>query len=194
MTKQTKWSLDQAHSEIAFKVRHMMISHVRGSFKIFDASIYTYGKDFTTAEIDLWIDAASITTGDEDRDKHLKGKEFFDVENHLQITFISSTIGKAEADDNQVLWGELTILGIKQNIKLNVEFGGIVKDPFGNERAGFSISGHIKRSDWGLTWNTTMETGGFMVSDEVGISCEIELINVGNKELAMDLLEPVPNS
>jgi polyisoprenoid-binding protein YceI len=193
MTNQTKWSLDQAHCEITFKVRHMMIAHVKGSFKIFDASIYTHGKDFTTAEIDLWIDASSVATGDAERDGHLKGLEFFDVQNHKQITFISSTIGKADAYGNHELWGELTMVGIKQNIKLDVEFGGIVKDPFGNERAGFTLSGKIHRSDWGLTWNTTMETGGFLVSDEVGISCEIELINVGFKDLVMEL-EPTAST
>jgi polyisoprenoid-binding protein YceI len=187
MKNQTKWSLDHAHSDITFKVRHMMIAHVKGSFKVFDASIYTYGNDFTTAEINLWIDASSVNTDDKERDEHLKGLEFFDVANHKQINFISSTIGKPDAYGNHELWGELTMAGVKQNVKLDVEFGGIVKDPQGNERAGFTLSGKINRSDWGLTWNTTIETGGFMVSDEVGISCEIELTNVGFKDLKMEL-------
>ncbi len=187
MTNQTKWSVDQAHSEIAFKVRHLMISHTKGTFKTFDASIYTTGKDFTTAQIDLWIDAASITTGDAKRDEHLIGTDFFDVKHHKQITFTSSTIGKADADGNHELWGELTMVGITKNVKLNVEFGGILKDPWGNEKAGFTVSGKINRTDWGLTWNSLMETGGFLVSEEVIISCEIELINVGEKDLIMEL-------
>ena len=187
MTNQTKWSIDQAHSEITFKVRHLMIAHVKGAFKIFDASIYTIGKDFTTAEIDLWIDVASIDTGDAKRDEHLKTLDFFDVANHKQIGFTSSTIGKADENGNHELWGELTMIGVKQNIKLDVEFGGIVKDPWGNERAGFTLSGKINRRDWGLVWNTTIETGGVMVSEEVSISCEIEVTNVGFKGLKMEL-------
>lgn len=187
MTNQTKWSIDQAHSDITFKVRHMMIAHVKGSFKTFDASIYTSSKDFTTAEIDVWIDPTSINTGDTQRDDHLKGVDFFDVENHKQITFTSSTIGKADANGNHKLWGKLTMIGVTKNVELVVEFGGIVKDPWGNERAGFTLSGKINRADWGLVWNTAIETGGFMVSEDVSISCEIELTNVGFKDLTMEL-------
>ena len=187
VTTQTKWSVDQAHCEIGFKVRHLMITHVKGTFKTFDASIYTNSNDFTTAEVDLWIDPTSIVTGDAKRDEHLKSKDFFDVENHKQITFTSSTMGKPDPDGNQELWGELTMLGITQNIKLNVQFGGFVKDPWGNEKAGFTVSGKINRSEWGLVWNTTIETGGLMVSDEVDISCEVELINKGQEDMTMKL-------
>jgi len=187
MTNQIKWSIDQTHSEIAFKLRHLMIAHSKGTFKIFDASIYTTAKDFTTAEIDVWIDPTSITTGDAKRDVHLKGADFFDIQNHKQITFTSSTIGKMDTDGNHELWGELTMRGITKNVKLNVQFGGIIKDPLGNEKAGFTVTGKIKRSDWGLTWNASVETGGLMLSDEVSISCEVELINAGQKDLTMDL-------
>lgn len=187
MTNQIKWSIDQAHSDITFKIRHLMIAHVKGSFKTFDANIYTYGQDFSTAEIDFWIDSSSINTGDEKRDEHLKAMDFLDVQNHKQISFVSSTIGKIDHDQKHELWGELTIVGIKQNIKLEVEFGGVVKDPWGNERAGFSVSGKIKRSDWGLVWNSNLETGGIMVGDDIHISCEIELTNVGFKDLKMEL-------
>jgi polyisoprenoid-binding protein YceI len=183
----TKWSIDQSHCEIAFRVRHLMIAHVKGSFKIFDASIYTDGKDFTTAEIDLWIDPSSIETGDIKRDEHLKTPDFFDVLKHKQITFTSSTIQKEDAEGNHELWGELTIIGVTKNVKLNVQFGGIVKDPWGNEKAGFTITGKINRSDWGLVWNAALETGGFMVSEEINIVCEIELINVGQEDLTMSL-------
>ena len=183
----TKWSIDQAHSEIAFKVKHLMIAHVKGTFKTFDASIYTTLKDFTTAEIDLWIDSSSITTGDAKRDEHLKSADFFDVQNHKQITFTSSTIEKSDINSDHELWGELTMKGITKNVKLNVEFGGILMDPWGNEKAGFTVTGKINRSYWGLVWNTAIEAGGLMVSDEVTISCEIELTNVSQKELAMEL-------
>jgi polyisoprenoid-binding protein YceI len=187
MTKDIKWAIDQAHSEITFKVRHLMIAHSKGSFKTFDANIYTAGKDFETAEIDLWIDPTSIITGDAKRDTHLKGSDFFDVENHKQITFKSSTIGKSDVSGNHELWGELTIKGITKPVKLDVQFGGILNDPWGHEKAGFTVTGTIKRSDWGLVWNATIEAGGVMVSEEVTISCDIELINVNQKELAMEL-------
>jgi polyisoprenoid-binding protein YceI len=191
MTNETKWSVDMGHSEIAFKVRHLMIAHVKGSFKIFDANIYTTEKDFTTAQIDLWIDAASIITGDEKRDEHLKGADFFDVEHHKQITFTASTMQQPDEKGNQELWGELTMKGITKNVMLNVEFGGIVKDPWGNEKAGFSVTGKIKRSDWELTWNAALETGGFVVGDEISISCELELINTGKKDLLMEVTSVV---
>ncbi len=184
---QTKWSMDQAHSEIGFSVKHLMIAHVKGTFKTFDASIYTTSDDFTTAEVDLWIDPSSIDTGDTKRDEHLKSADFFDVDNHKQITFTSSTIGKPDTDGNQELWGELTMMGITKNLKLNARFGGIIKDPWGNEKAGFAISGKINRSDWGLTWNAPIEAGGLLVSDELSISCEIELINKGQADMKMKL-------
>jgi polyisoprenoid-binding protein YceI len=187
MSKQIKWSIDQSHTEINFKVKHLMISNVKGSFRTFDASIYTSGKDFTRADVDLWIDAASIDTGDGKRDEHLKSKEFFDVANHKQITFVSSTIGKPDEKGNHELWGELTMIGVTQNVKFDVEFGGIVKDPWGNEKAGFTLTGKIHRKDWGLVWNTTLEAGGVMVSDEVNISCELELLNMGDKDLVMEI-------
>lgn len=190
MQKATKWSIDQSHSEIAFKVRHLMIAHIKGSFKTFDASIYTADKDFTTADIDLWIDPSSVFTGDAKRDEHLKSIDFFDVKNHKQITFTSSTIGKKNSDGKHELWGELTIVGVTKNVKLDVQFGGIVNDPWGNEKAGFTITGKIKRSDWGLNWNTALDTGGLMVSDEITISCEIELTNTIQKDLIMEIESP----
>lgn len=186
---QIKWSIDPSHSEISFKVRHLMISHVKGQFKSFDASIYSTSNDFTTADIDLWIDVTSINTGVEKRDLHLISNDFFDVENYKQITFRSSTIGEVDKQGNHVLWGELTMKGITRNIKLDVEFGGIIKDPWGNERAGFTATGKINRNDFGLTWNTALETGGIMVGDEVSVICEIQVINAGTKNLTMELEE-----
>lgn len=186
--EQTKWAIDQAHSEIGFKVRHLMIAHVKGEFKTFDASICTTGRDFRTSEVDLWIDASTINTGDAKRDKHLKSRDFFNVKKYKQITFTSSTIVKADENGNHELWGKLTMMGVTQNVKLNVQFGGILNDPWGNERAGFTVTGKINRSDWGLTWNTPTESGGLMVSDEVAISCEVELTKIGQKELTMHLV------
>jgi len=184
---QTKWSLDQAHSEIGFRIKHLMIAHVKGTFKTFEASIYTTSNDFTTAEVNVWIDPASIDTRDAKRDEHLKSADFFDVNNHKQITFTSSTIGKPDTDGNHELWGELTMMGVTKNVKLNAQFGGIIKDPWGIEKAGFDISGKIRRSDWGLTWNAPIEAGGLLVSDELSISCEVELINNGPADMTMKI-------
>jgi polyisoprenoid-binding protein YceI len=187
MADKLKWSIDQAHSEVAFKVRHLMIAQVSGLFKVFDASIYTTGKDFTTAEIDLWIDASSISTGNINRDAHLKDNDFFDVEKYKQITFTSASLCKADANGHQELWGELTIRGITRKLKLDMVFGGMAIDPKGNEKVGFTVSGTLSRSDWGLVWNTILDTGGLVVGNEVSIMCELELINIGSKDLKMEL-------
>jgi polyisoprenoid-binding protein YceI len=187
MISKTKWTIDQAHSEIGFKVRHLMIAHVKGSFKTFDASIYTTGKDFKTAEIDVWIDASSISTREEKRDEHLKSADFFDVEKYKQITFTSTSMEDLDEDGKAELWGELTMVGVTRNIKLAIEFGGIATDASGREIAGFAISGKIKRSDWGLVWNTAIETGGLLVGDEVTLSCELELCNSGQPNLVIEL-------
>ena len=183
----TKWSIDHSHSEISFRVRHLMIAHVTGKFKSFDASIYTIGKRFETAEIDLWIDTSSLNTGDPTRDRHLRSKDFFYTTRYKQITFVASTIGLADEDGNHELWGELTMMGITRNVKLNVKFGGIETDPWGIEKSGFTVTGKISRGDWGLIWNSTTESGGLMVSDEVAIHCEIEVANRGQKALIMQL-------
>lgn len=187
MENKIKWSIDPAHSEIAFKVKHLMITNVKGTFQTFNANIYTYGKDFTTSEIELWIDTSSITTGFEKRDEHLKSTDFFNVKEHNQITFISNTISKPDTNGNCELCGELVMNGICKYIKLNLQLGGIINNPRGIEKAGFAITGKLNRSDWNLTWNKTLETGGILVSDEILISCEIELNNVIQKQLVVEL-------
>jgi polyisoprenoid-binding protein YceI len=191
MAEEIKWSIDKTHSSIGFKIRQLMISHVNGSFRTFDGSIYTTGKDFTTAVIDVFIDPTSIITGDETRDEHLKGSDFFDTQSHKQITFTSSTIGKGDSTGNHELWGELTMHGVTKNIKLDVEFGGIAKDAYGQEKAGFTITGKINRSDWGLVWNSAIETGGLVVSDSLSIVCEVQLVNSGKRNLTMKLEDEV---
>ncbi|MBC7536725.1 MAG: polyisoprenoid-binding protein [Ferruginibacter sp.] len=171
-----KWVIDLAHSEIGFKIKHLMISNVKGQFKQFEASIYTTGDDFMTAEIDCSINVSSVDTNSADRDKHLKGADFFDVEHHPQISFVSNTVENVDKDGSYALWGDLTIKGISKKIKLNVEFGGVVKDPWGNEKAGFTINGKVNRKDWGLIWNAALEKGGLLVGEDVNISCEIQLM------------------
>lgn len=175
-TKKVKWVIDPVHSEIAFKVKHLMITNVKGEFKEFDASIYTSGEDFMTSEIDFWMNPASVDTGDAKRDEHLKGPDFFDAENFKQISFVGNTYEKDDNDGSYTLYGDLTIRGIKRQVKLDVEFGGTMKDPWGNEKAGFTINGKINRKDWGLNWNAALEAGGVLVSDEVRISCEVQLV------------------
>lgn len=184
MTTKTKWVIDPAHSEIAFKVKHLMISHVHGSFKKFDASVYTNGNDFKGADIDFWMDPASIDTNDINRDTHLKSADFFDVKNYDKITF-SGMLEDTEKDADYELWGDLTVRGKTHRIKLDVDFGGFVKDDSANEKAGFTIHGSINRKDLGLTWNTIVAGGGVMVSDEVKISCEVELKKVNQENLKM---------
>lgn len=187
MINQTRWSIDQAHTEISFKVKHLMIANVKGIFKTFDASVYTEAKDFTTAEIDVWIDASSISTGDEMRDGHLKGKEFFDVEKYKQIFFTSKSMTKEDAEGNYELSGELTMKGITKNIILQVQFGGLAKDQNGKEKAGFSITGKLKKSEWGLVTNIPLKTGGSLIGEEIIISCDVEFTNLGKREFANHL-------
>lgn len=170
---QAKWVLDPSHSELSFKVKHLMISNVKGAFTKFSAEIG--GEDFTKAPINVSIDVNSISTNDENRDNHLKAADFFDAENHKEITFTSTAFDKVD-DENYKLTGQLTIKGVSKAVTLDVEFGGINKDPWGNEKAAFSISGKINRNDFGLSWNAALETGGVLVSEEVRISADIQLL------------------
>lgn len=172
----TKWIIDPAHSEIGFKVKHLMISSVKGVFREYDAIIYTTNDDFMSAEVDFWLNPASIETGDASRDNHLKSAEFFDVETHKQIHFTTDfAVDKVDNDGSYEVWGDLTIKGIKKQVKLSVEFGGIQKDPWGNQKAGMTVNAKINRNDWGLTWNAALEAGGVLVGEDVRISCEIQL-------------------
>ena len=175
MTMKTKWVIDPAHSEVGFRVRHLMVTNIKGHFTEYDASIYTTGEDFMTAEIDFWVNAASITTGAPDRDAHLRSADFLDVENHPQIHFIGNTYEVVDNDGSYELYGDLIIRGISKRIKLDVEFGGVIKDPWGNEKAAISVNGKINRKDWGLNWNAALEAGGVLVGDEVHIDCEFQL-------------------
>ena len=171
--KTTKWVIDPAHSEITFKVKHLMISNVKGEFKTFQANID--GEDFTTSTISANIDTSSISTNNNDRDTHLKSPDFFEVEKYPEITFVSTSIKKVD-DDEFKLVGDLTIKGTTKEITLDVEFGGFMKDPYGNEKAGFSINGKLNRKDFGLNWNAALEAGGVMVGNEIKINAEVQFI------------------
>lgn len=173
ISKKTRWVLDPAHSELTFKVKHMMISNVKGAFTDFNVEMDE--EDFSGSAITVKINASSITTGNEQRDNHLKSADFFDVENYPEIGFERTSFEKTE-EDQYLLKGILTMRGISKEISLDVEYGGINKDPWGNDKAGFSVSGKIRRKDWGLNWNAALEAGGVMVSEEVKISAEIQFV------------------
>lgn len=174
-----KWAIDPSHSEISFKAKHLMITNVRGVFKEFSGSIYTTGDGSLTSEIEFSMNPASVDTGAPDRDGHLKSGDFFDVENFKAVTFKGNSVKKID-DESYTLTGDLTIKGVSQKVTLDVEFGGLMKDPWGNEKAGYTLSGKINRKDFGLTWNATLETGGVLVSDEIKISCDVQLVKQAN--------------
>ena len=165
----TKWNLDPTHSEITFKVRHMMISNVKGAFNAFTAEIEAEDDSFKNAKVSASVDTASVGTNNADRDAHLKSADFFNAEQFPKITFESTAL----ADD---ITGNLTINGITKPIELEVEFGGINVDPWGNTKAGFTFEGKIKRGDFGLNWNAALETGGVLVSDDVKIAGELQFV------------------
>ena len=171
----TKWKIDPAHSEILFKVKHLMISTVTGSFKAFDLEVETETGEFNTANrIAFTANINSITTNNEQRDAHLKSPDFFDAAGYPQLRFNGK---KYEGNgDNAKLQGDLTIKGITKPITLNVEYGGTVVDPYGQTKAGFTVTGSISRKEFGLTWNAVTETGGVVVSDEIKIHTEIQLV------------------
>lgn len=171
----TNWKIDTAHSDIQFKVKHLMISTVTGSFKNFDLEVETEAGDFNTASgIVFSADIDSITTNNEQRDAHLKSADFFQADKYPQLRFIGK---KYEGDDDTAkLQGDLTIKGITKPVTLNVEYGGTVVDPYGQTKAGFTVTGKISRKEFGLTWNGVTETGGVVVSDEIKIHTEIQLI------------------
>ena len=171
----TKWNLDPTHSETGFKVKHMMITNVSGSFEKFDVKVETEGDDFSSANIVFTADLNSISTGNADRDKHLKSGDFFDTTQYPQLKFVSTKLEKKDAE-TFVLYGDLTIRGVTKPVRLEADFGGIGKDPWGNEKAGFTVTGKINRTDFNLNWNAALETGGVLVSEEVKLNAEIQLV------------------
>jgi polyisoprenoid-binding protein YceI len=175
VSAKTKWAVDPAHSELAFKVKHLMITNVHGEFRKFAADVTSDGDDFTRSSVSVTIDAASILTNDDKRDAHLKSVDFFDVEKFPELKF-KGTSFKKSADGDYKLKGLLTIRDVSREVYFDVEFGGIQKDPWGNEKAGFSLSGKINRRDFGLNWNAALESGGMLVSDEVKISAEVQFV------------------
>jgi len=171
----TKWALDPMHSEITFKVKHMMIANVTGSFTKFDVKALSEGNDFTKGNVIFTADVDSVDTHNEQRDGHLRSPEFFDGAQFPQIKFESTSISK-KGEDSLSVQGNLTMKGVTKPIILDLEFGGTGKDPYGNTKAGFTINGKINRKDFGLNWNAALETGGVLVGDEIKVHGEIQLV------------------
>lgn len=169
-----QWVIDAAHSEIQFKVKHLMISTVTGSFGTFSGTATTQGDDFNNAQISFTAATASINTGQADRDNHLRSADFFDAEQYPEVTFISSSM-KNTGGSNFELTGILSMHGVSKEVTLNAEFLGINKDPWGNTKAAFELTGKINRKDFGLNWNAALETGGVLVGEEVKLIANVQL-------------------
>jgi polyisoprenoid-binding protein YceI len=174
MSKQI-WALDPTHSEIQFKVKHLMISTVTGNFNAFSANVETDGDDFSTANISFSADIDSISTGDAQRDGHLKSPDFFDAAQFPTITFASTSL-KLHGGELYKLTGNLTMHGITKEVELDAELGGIAKDPWGNTKVGFTLSGKINRKDFGLNWNVALEAGGILVGEDVKLQAEVQFV------------------
>jgi polyisoprenoid-binding protein YceI len=172
----TTWNIDPVHSGAQFKVKHMMISNVKGEFTAITGTLQLDSEDITRSRIEASIDAASINTRDAQRDAHLKSADFFDVEKHSVLAFKSARVSK-KGDGELSIAGDLTIHGVTRNAVFEVEGPSApTKDPWGNLRIGLSATTRIKRSDFGLTWNTALETGGILVGDDIAITLDVELI------------------
>lgn len=173
--EKAKWIIDNTHSEIHFKVKHLMVSWVSGSFKQFHAVVETENEDISTAKIHFTADINSISTNNEQRDAHLRTGDFFDAENYPQLIFESEKLEKIN-DENYKLHGILTMRGVSKKIILNAEYGGLTQDPWGNTRFGFSISGKVNRKDFGVSFSMVSETGGILLGEEVTISANAEFV------------------
>ena len=170
------WTVDASHSSVGFEARHAMITKVRGHFTSYQAEVHI-AEDVTRSTVKATVDLASVSTGSEQRDEHLRSSDFFLVEQHPTMTFESTEIRADDDGDDWVLAGTLTVRGVSRPVEFDLEFNGATVDPFGNTRAGFSASTAINRKDWGLEWNVPLEKGlGVLVGDKVKINLEIALI------------------
>ena len=166
-----KWTIDTAHSSVAFSVRHLMISKVKGTFKEFSGTI-VIDEDPLKSTVDARVGLASVDTGDEQRDAHLKGSDFFDTEQYPDMVF--TTTGLREDGGDYLLDGELSILGVTKPVTFELEFEGVSTDPWGNTKAGFSAKTEINRKDWGMNYNAALETGGVLIGEKAKIELDIE--------------------
>ena len=169
----TTWSVDPMHSEVQFKVKHLVISTVTGQFKEFSATIESAGEDFDGAKATFSAQIDSITTNNNDRDGHLKSADFFDAASHPTLDFESEKFIKTSESSYDII-GKLTMRGVTKEVVLKAEFGGIMTDPYGNVKAGFEIEGKVNRKDFGLNWSAVTEAGGVVVSDEVRLLLNLQ--------------------
>lgn len=169
------YKIDPMHSEVTFKVKHLMITNVTGSFQQFDATMEANAEDFSDAKISFEADINSISTGNEQRDTHLKSDDFFSAEQFPKLSFTSTSFTHKGGSD-YVLNGDLTIKGNTKPVSLNVEFGGRMTDFYGQDKAGFEISGKINRNEFGLTWSAVTEAGGVVVSDEIKLNLAVQMV------------------
>ena len=176
--EKTKWNVDPAHTSIGFRAKYLMLTNVRGNFGNYEVEVETDGDDFSLGSFGFKAETNSISTGNAQRDGHLKSKDFFDVSNFPLIEFKGNVLNKTQTGNVYELNGELTIHGVSKSVKLVVEHDGVAKDPYGNIMAGFNIQGTISRKEFGLTWNSATETGGVLVGDEIKINCDIQLKKV----------------
>ncbi|WP_291130860.1 YceI family protein [Flavobacterium sp. UBA7682] len=171
----TTWAIDPTHSEIGFKVKHMMFTNVSGKFNLFDADIENEEENFETAAINFSAEVNSINTGNDDRDNHLRSADFFDVENFGKLTFKSTNVKKVNEGEYKIS-GDLTIKDVTKSITLDTEYSGLMKDPWGNTKIGLSLNGKINRREFGLTWNAALETGGVLVGEDIKLNAEVQFV------------------
>jgi polyisoprenoid-binding protein YceI len=171
----SNWAIDPTHSEIGFKVKHMMFTNVSGKFTQFEAAIENEDEAFATSKINFSADVNSVDTANADRDNHLRGADFFDVENFAKLTFNSTSILKVNEGEYKII-GDLTIKDVTKNITLEAEYSGLMKDPWGNTKIGLSLNGKINRKDFGLTWNAALETGGVLVGEDIKLAAEVQFV------------------
>lgn len=169
------WKIDPAHSEIEFKVKHLMITNVTGHFAGYDATLASDKDDFSDAKISFEADVNSISTKNAQRDEHLKSADFFDAAKYEKISFKSTDVKKKDAE-NFVLTGDLTIRDVTRPVDLDVEYTGTLVDPYGQTKAGFELKGKINRKDFGLTWSATTEAGGLVLSDDVRLALAVQMV------------------
>jgi polyisoprenoid-binding protein YceI len=175
MTTTSKWAIDPSHSEISFKVKHLVVTTLTGKFETFEGSLENTNEDFSDAKISFTADVASLNTGNADRDGHLKSDDFFNAEAFPKVTFTSTGFTKTGSDEYK-LTGNITLRDVTKPIELTVEYGGTATDPWGNVKAGFEINGKIKRKEFGLKWDALTEAGGAVVSDEVKLHLNVQLV------------------
>jgi polyisoprenoid-binding protein YceI len=175
LTAQTKWNFDVPHSNIGFEVDHMVITTVEGEFSEYEGTVETKGDSFEDASINFTVDIASINTDNDKRDNHLKSDDFFNAEKYPKMTFKSKSMKKVKGDDWKLV-GDLTIRDVTKEVELDVHYRGMVTDPWGNTRVGFKIEGEINRFEYNLNWNNLLETGGLVVSEDVALTIDVELI------------------